>query len=225
MDKQLILNKIKEYYNFQKDTQFADFLGIPAQNLSKWKTRNTYDAELIYTKCTEISPEWLLTGNGDMLKSDANDGGQKRNLIPLYEDVETIGGTQQTAGLNATFNSSVKIDAGDWFNGATAAIRHYGDSMIEYESGCTLVIRELTDKNEIIWGRNYVVETDEMRITKKIANYDDEYIMCYSTNYDTYPDGTLIHQPIKVRKENIKHLSRVLGCVNKEESTGKVRFV
>ncbi|QYS90686.1 hypothetical protein JJC04_11940 [Flavobacterium covae] len=171
------------------------------------------------------NPEWLLTGNGDMLKSDTNEGGQKRNLIPLYEDVETIGGTQQTAGLNATFNSSVKIDAGDWFNGATAAIRHYGDSMIEYESGCTLVIRELTDKNEIIWGRNYVVETDEMRITKKIANYDDEYIMCYSTNYDTYPDGTLIHQPIKIKKSNIRHLSRVLGCVNKEESTGKVRFV
>ncbi|MGR3790075.1 hypothetical protein BWK60_12840 [Flavobacterium covae] len=219
--------RIKQYIDFKgiSKYKFCKDLGFSNKFLDNSDNMGTDKACKILHHYMDLNAEWLLTGNGEMLKSDTNEGGHKRNLIPLYEDVETIGGTQQTAGLDTTFNSSVKIDAGDWFNGATAAIRHYGDSMIEYESGCTLVIRELKDKNEIIWGRNYVVETDEMRITKKIANYDDEYIMCYSTNYDTYPDGTLIHQPIKVRKENIKHLSRVLGCVNKEESTGKVRFV
>ncbi len=69
MDKLLILNKIQEYYNYKKDVDFAQHLGIPAQNLSKWKKRNTYDAALIYTKCTEINPEWLLSGKGSMLKS------------------------------------------------------------------------------------------------------------------------------------------------------------
>jgi len=224
MDKLLILNKIQEHYNFKKDIQFAEYLGIPAQNLSKWKLRSTYDSELIYTKCTDINPEWLLTGKGEMLKENEK-AIHKKNMIPLYEDVYTIGGTQQSTNLEPVNTSSVEIDAGDWFNGATAAIRHYGDSMIEYESGCTLAIRELQDKTEIIWGRNYVVETDEMRITKKIANLDDEHIMCYSTNYNTYPDGTLIHQPIKISKLKIRQLSRVLGSVNKEESTGKVRLM
>ena len=70
MDKKLILNKLQEYYRFKKDIDFADFLGISGQVLSKWKTRNTYDIELIYTKCTEISPEWLITGKGSMLKSE-----------------------------------------------------------------------------------------------------------------------------------------------------------
>ncbi|MDO4224760.1 MAG: hypothetical protein Q4C75_02585, partial [Bergeyella zoohelcum] len=51
------------------DAEFARFLEIPAQNLSKWKARNTYDIELIYTKCPEINPEWLLTGQGEMLKN------------------------------------------------------------------------------------------------------------------------------------------------------------
>lgn len=73
MDKLLVLNKIQEYYNFKKDVDFANHLGIPAQNLSKWKTRGTFDAELIYTKCTEINPEWLLTGEGSMLKEKAID--------------------------------------------------------------------------------------------------------------------------------------------------------
>ncbi|ELY1979196.1 hypothetical protein FPG87_02085 [Flavobacterium psychrophilum] len=71
MDKQLILNNIKEHYNFKNDAEFAKYLGIPAQNLSKWKIRKTFDAELIYTKCIDINAEWLLTGNGTMLKSEA----------------------------------------------------------------------------------------------------------------------------------------------------------
>lgn len=72
MDKKLILNKLQEYYNFKKDIDFADFLGISGQVLSKWKTRNTYDIELIYTKCTEINPEWLITGNEPMIKPQKN---------------------------------------------------------------------------------------------------------------------------------------------------------
>lgn len=71
MDKSLILNQIKEYYNFKSDTQFASYLGVKPQVLSNWKSRNTYDAELIYTKCLELNPAWLLTGKGNMLKEDA----------------------------------------------------------------------------------------------------------------------------------------------------------
>ena len=37
------------------------------------------------------------------------------------------------------------IDAGDWFHEASAAIRHYGDSMIEYPSGCILVLKKVED--------------------------------------------------------------------------------
>lgn len=71
MDKRLMLNKIKEYYKFNSDSDFAKYLGITPQNLSNWKSRNTFDAELIYTKCEDINPEWLLTGKGEMLKKDS----------------------------------------------------------------------------------------------------------------------------------------------------------
>lgn len=71
MDKVLVLNKIRKYKEFKSDADFARFLEIPAQNLSKWKARNTYDIELLYTKCPEINPEWLLTGQGPMLKEDS----------------------------------------------------------------------------------------------------------------------------------------------------------
>jgi hypothetical protein len=35
-----------------------------------WYKRNTYDIELIFKKCEFLSAEWLLTGQGSMLKSE-----------------------------------------------------------------------------------------------------------------------------------------------------------
>lgn len=74
MDKRLMLNEIKKYYKFKSDAEFAMHLGITPQNLSNWKARNTFDAELIYTKCEELNPKWLLTGKGEMLKTENKDG-------------------------------------------------------------------------------------------------------------------------------------------------------
>lgn len=68
-DNSLILNKIKEYYNIKKDADFARFLGISPQLLSNWHARNTLDVALLYTKCLDLNPEWLLTGNGEMIKT------------------------------------------------------------------------------------------------------------------------------------------------------------
>jgi hypothetical protein len=111
------------------------------------------------------------------------------------------------------------IDAGDWFVGATGAIRHYGDSMVEYPSGCILALKQIFDLVDgFIWGQNYVVEYGEdfNRITKRIQK-DGEMIIAYSTNEDTYKNGTLIHQPIILTK--IHSAWRVLGYVVKTEST------
>jgi Bacteriophage CI repressor helix-turn-helix domain len=70
MGKTEILSALQLYYKLEKDIDFANKLGISSQVLYNWKKRNTYDAKLIYTKCLEINPEWLLTGNGEMLKEN-----------------------------------------------------------------------------------------------------------------------------------------------------------
>lgn len=68
MDKISILNDIKKHYGFRKNKEFANFLGISPQTLSNWKARNTYDPVLIYNKCKDINPDWLLTGTGNICK-------------------------------------------------------------------------------------------------------------------------------------------------------------
>jgi len=73
MDKSKMLDEIKSHYEFKKDAELADFLKITRQTLSNWKSRNTFDAELIYSKCSELNPAWLLTGDGSMLQKDSED--------------------------------------------------------------------------------------------------------------------------------------------------------
>ncbi len=68
MDKSLVLNTIKKYLGFKKDKEFADFLQIKPNVLSNWHKRNTYDPELLYTKCDFLNPAYLLTGKGNLIK-------------------------------------------------------------------------------------------------------------------------------------------------------------
>lgn len=73
-DKSLILNKIRVHLNLKSDTDFAKYLGINRNVLSNWKARNTYDVSLLAEKCDFLNKDWLLTGNGEMLKSNKTDG-------------------------------------------------------------------------------------------------------------------------------------------------------
>lgn len=77
MDKKEMLNALINHYERGNKSQFAKRLGVSAQGLSTWLSRNTFDTELIYSKCENVNPEWLLTGKGNMLKEQ----GQQNSSI------------------------------------------------------------------------------------------------------------------------------------------------
>lgn len=70
LEKSLILDRIKKAYTLKSNAKLASFLGIPPTTLSSWYSRNTFDLDLIYEKCVEINLNWLLTGEGEMLRSE-----------------------------------------------------------------------------------------------------------------------------------------------------------
>ena len=151
--------------------------------------------------------------------------GQERKLIPFYDDVTSMGGINgSVVDVSKSHVPTEWIDAGDWFPDATAAIRHYGDSMNEYPSGSILALKRVTDQRLLIWGRNYSIETSEFRITKQLQDGGDSYILGYSSNVETYPDGRQIHSPIRIPKETIRHIDQVIGCVTKEYSSGAMQI-
>jgi hypothetical protein len=96
MDKALMLNQIQKEYGFKTDTEFADHLGIKPQVLSNWKKRNTYDAELLFTKCEDLplSAEWLLTGKGNMIKASVR-------TEPINENLRFFGAFESEALAHA----------------------------------------------------------------------------------------------------------------------------
>ncbi|MCC2590321.1 helix-turn-helix domain-containing protein [Chryseobacterium sp. MFBS3-17] len=72
IDKSLILNAIKLHYGIEKDADFARFLDIKPQTLSSWHARNTFDIDLLYAKCVDVSPDFLLSGKGPRTRDNPN---------------------------------------------------------------------------------------------------------------------------------------------------------
>lgn len=71
MTKKERLEAIISHYSDGKPTVFAKYIGVAPSTISSWLSRDTFDYELLFAKCEEISPSWLLTGEGDMLKSQS----------------------------------------------------------------------------------------------------------------------------------------------------------
>jgi len=189
--------------------EVADFVGISQVSYSMWERGETKPKHKSILRLKELF-------------EDPDD--RKTYKIPLYDDVGSIGGTSMVAENTAVYNPTDFIDAGDLFPGATAAIRHYGDSMREYPSGCVLLLQEIPPPYFFVWGEDYVIEYGyRNRITKKVQKGDSkEFIVAYSTNEDTYKDGRLIHEPVEVPVGEIRKILLVLGHIIKRHSSGIV---
>ena len=72
MEKKEMLDALIAYYCKGNKAQFAIKIGIKPHALSMWFSRNSLDAELIYTHCENLSGDWLLSGGvGNMLRSES----------------------------------------------------------------------------------------------------------------------------------------------------------
>lgn len=90
-----MVNALVKYYADGNKARFANMLGVSAQTISAWIARKTFDAELIYAKCSDIAANWLLTGQGNMLQdtpdtSSHNQAIQESNeLLQRHEELNS----------------------------------------------------------------------------------------------------------------------------------------
>lgn len=199
MDKTLILNKLISYYGYQSDADFARFLDIKPQVLSNWKSRNTYDIETLYTKCVDISAEWLITGAGEMkrsigqvsepaevyrLQTDKIYSGQS---VPLYN-------IEASAGIVTLFRDTAQHTPIDHIQipnlpKCDGALYVNGDSMYPLLKSGDIVMYKQHDINDgILWGQMYLISYehsgDDITAVKYIKKSDrgTDFIKLVSQN-------------------------------------------
>ena len=224
--------------------EFERAIGVSSSTITHVKdSLSAKLKEKISANFQQLNMDWLLTGRGEMLKTETKSAQPRedretterqpreqtpaRRRIPLYSDIVSIGGYNDDIADTDTAAAAPAewIDAGDWFPEATAAIRHYGDSMVEYPAGSILVLKRVHDTRLLLNGRNYVIETTEFRVTKQLQYDGGDYLMAYSSNPETYPDGRQIHSPIRIPLDTVRHIDLVLGCVQKEYSNGAIPII
>lgn len=226
-----IINRLKEVFNCTSNEQLASVLGTTKGTIGSWKNRNTIDFKLLIANCNPSDLGWILTGlkGYEPTKNEleavtepeerSSYGHNKK--IPLYDGI-TVAGRGSVATMDPETQPTEYVDAGDWFRDANAAMRVHGDSMEpDYQPGSIVALRQVCNKQLVIYGQDYVIETDEYRVIKKLQKSDQEgYWLCCSSNQTTYESsGRLIHEPFDVPIDAVKRLFRVIGCVCRNESS------
>jgi len=176
----MILAMIEHYSNGNK-AQFASRLGITPQGLSTWIKRESFDLELVFSKCEGLSAQWLLTGEGEMFEnnnqtkskeiSDPSEISSPEPRISMeigqgtpYYDVDFIG------GFTEIFNSQTTVPACNiivpGFEKATAWCNVTGHSMEpRINHGDIIALRQCTVQ-DIQYGEIYAVVLDTIRTIK-----------------------------------------------------------
>lgn len=206
-----MLKDLQKALNFSKDGDFANELGITKQTLSNWKKRNTFDAELIYTNCLHVNPSWLLSGQGEILKSDNKPDELKGQGIPLIP-IDAIAGYGK-GEITITENDITKrFVIPEWSDKQVDfLIRISGSSMYpKYSNGDLVACRRVSDISFFQWGKIYVLDTDQGPMVKRLFEGSSaDCLKCVSDNTEHYP-------PFEICKNSVYNYSVVVGVIRSE---------
>lgn len=208
----MILALIDHYSNGNK-AQFANLLGITPQGLSTWIKRETFDIELVFSKCEDISSEWLLTGEGDMLKQErrAEPARQTENpkegipLIPFSAMAGALTGEQSALEYEC---ERYVVPA---FSGADFLMPVKGNSMMPtYISGDIVACQRVPMSGLFFqWNKPYVLDTAQGAIIKRIKpGSDKQHVLIVSDNKE--------YDPFELPYEDIYAVALVIGIIRLE---------
>lgn len=214
------------------DRAFAEKINIPQTTISNLFNRGSEPGYKILSNiinCIEfISPEWLLTGKGEMLKSGytqtdgvisvANEAqGEyqvQRKSIPLVTDLSA------TCGVPDGFSIAIKRDdctpllipgiKGDF------AIRAKGRSMINRQNpeqsineNNIIICNRWISRTHIRWGEVYALATNDGIVVKQLQPSEKEgFVRCVSFNSE---DG---FKPYDLPVTEISDWAIVVGVIN-----------
>lgn len=197
---------ITQYEFYQKTGITRGILGqnngISEENISRF---------LAYY--TEVSPEWLLTGRGEMLRQaeslpTATPATTPSEGIPLIPIEAMAGfGTGEVQVLEYECDRYV-VPA---FKDAEFLIQVKGSSMIpKYNSGDIVACKKLPmDQLFFQWNKVYVLDTNQGALIKRVkAGSDNDHLLIISDNAN--------YEPFELDKKFIHSVAIVIGVIRLE---------
>lgn len=194
--KQGVLLRLKKVYNLKKDSDLAETLGISKSTLSNWIARDSIDYDKVFSLCEHINLDWLLTGRGNMLKSEeATDNKKKKEkeVVPEanckcegapYYNVDFIGGFDLVLN-DQSRNPDYYINFPPYNKEGVVWCNITGHSMEpELNNGDFIAMKEMYSPIEYLpAGEIYGIITDDYRTIKRIRMSEREgFVRLIPTN-------------------------------------------
>lgn len=227
MEKKDRLLRLIEHYSDGNKSEFARMIGVSPQAINTWISRNTFDIDIVYAKCINISPEWLLTGNGPMLKTSSdnktnveqqqvstNKADESTPLVTYdpnvgvpYYDVDFV------AGFDLIINDQTFLPTANivvyGFEKAQMWCNATGNSMYpKICHGDMIALRECT-LEDVQYGEIYAVVLDTIRTIKILRKSDDP------NKFRFIPINTEEYDEQEFCKSRILRVFEVLGNVSR----------
>lgn len=211
-----VKSRLIQYLRHKKITQteFTKALGVsPTYIGAMRKGMAPSKLKIIAELYPDLSRDWLLYGEGEMIKKPAE--GAPERLSEEYETlllpVEAYAGGLQMWSRGVKRADCTKIVSP--ISGADFAIPIKGDSMEpRFHDGSTLLIKKINERSFIPWGHTMVLDTENGVLVKNLFPDDEPegedgevYVVAKSLN-PKYP-------PFKVPMSSIYGLYRVMGTV------------
>ena len=189
------LLQIVEYYKLSV-REFERVIGVSEGVINKTIARNTglkaETIQKIVEKFPQISLNWILLGEGEMLKSEdkpvAKQTDNPNEGIPLIP-VEAMAGALTCD--NTIFEYECDRYVVPMFKGADFLIPVKGSSMYPKYSSGDIVACQRIDMNNLFfqWNKVYVIDTNQGALIKRIKpGHDENHILIVSDNekYDPF---------------------------------------
>ena len=214
MNKKDMILALIEHYSDGNKAQFANLLGITPQGLSTWIKRETFDIELIFSKCEGLSANWLLTGKGSMIKG---------NDAILPKAIHTTNSTDgiplipfsAMAGALSDERTALEYECERYvvpaFKGADFLMPIKGTSMQPTYNSGDIVACQRVPMNSIFfqWNKPYVLDTTQGPLVKRVKpGSDKNHISLVSDNPD--------YDPFQLPLEQIHAVALVIGLIRLE---------
>ena len=193
-------------------SEFGRIIGVSNAYISSIRKSIQPDkAEKIALSFPDLNIAWLMTGEGEMIKSNTGQDFDDKPQEDVHGTVVPLLPILAHGGKLTDFECSIsryeceKVVSP--IDGVDLAITISGDSMApEYPSGSSVLIKKVNEKAFIEWGKVYVLDTCNGSIIKQLMPHDNpSYVKCVSLN-SVYP-------PFDLSLSYVHAIYRVLLCM------------